>query len=74
MPGPQADHSSDPKVVRLDMDCPSDADKDYAQELREFIAELYQRPGCEAVALEIEGEDASNSWYVDVRVLKPDIQ
>jgi len=56
------------------MDSPGDTDKDYAQELREFIAELYQRPGCEAVALEIEGEDASNSWYVDVRVLKPDIQ
>jgi len=38
-----------------------DTDKDYAQELRELVAELYQRPGCEAVASEIEGEDASNS-------------
>ena len=39
---------------------PGNADKDYAQEVREFVAELYQRPGCEAVASEIEGEDAGN--------------
>lgn len=31
-------------------------DKDYAQELRDFIAELYERPDREAVASEIEGE------------------
>ncbi|KAF5364153.1 hypothetical protein D9756_000318 [Leucocoprinus leucothites] len=38
---------------------PSDTDKDYVQELQEFVAELYRRPECEAVASEIEGESAA---------------
>lgn len=48
---------------------PSDTDKDYVQELQEFVAELYRRPECEAVASEIEvlqsiyGEDAVRVWY-----------
>lgn len=52
---------------------PGNTDKDYAQEVREFVAELYQRPGCEAVASEIEGEDAGNYWCVSARALRLDI-
>jgi hypothetical protein len=33
-------------------------DEDYTEELQDFIADLYQRPECEAVASEIEGEAA----------------
>lgn len=37
----------------------SNTDKDHAQELQDFVAELYQRPDREAAASEIEGESNS---------------
>ncbi|KXN89499.1 Protein IMPACT [Leucoagaricus sp. SymC.cos] len=49
---------------------PSDTDRDYVQELQDFIAGLYQRPECEAIASELEvlqsiyGEEAIRMWHL----------
>lgn len=51
---------------------PIDTDKDYAQELQDFVAELYRRPECEAVASEIDGEAARKTCYVDDKMLNTD--
>jgi hypothetical protein len=41
-----------------------DTNKNCAQELRNFIAELYQHPEHEAVASEVEGEATREACYV----------